>query len=427
MGKRLVIRDGLVIDPEAAVESVQDVLVENGRIAAVGPKLARRHPNCPSLDARGCWILPGLIDLHTHLRQPGDEQAETIASGTRAAAAGGFTTVLAMPNTRPAMDSAARLRRVRLKARQNARINVLFSGCATIGRQGSRLADLKAMAALAAAFTEDGGSLADSDLMRRTLEQLRRLKRPFISHCEDLSLSRSAPVNLGGASRRLKLPGQSWLAETLMVLRDIALARETGANVHIAHVSCRQSVAALRQAKADLVPVTAEATPHHLALCEDDVRVPDPNFKMNPPLRSRQDRDELRRALREGVIDAVATDHAPHTASSKSRGMSRAPFGVIGLETALAVVMTELYHKGWLSRRDVARRLSAAPARILGLTRKGTLKPGSDADVTVVAPDETWIVPARFHSLSRNSPFVGRKLRGRARACIAGGEPVHVL
>jgi len=428
MSERLLIRGGLVIDPAQDLESMSDVLLQDGRVAILAPNLSRRFPRVPALDAGGCWVVPGLIDMHAHLREPGGGEDETLASGTRAAAAGGFTAVLAMPNTRPPTDSPARLRRLRRKARRDAAVPVLFAGCATLGQKGARLADLRAMArAGMSAVTEDGRPLRDSGLMRRALELARELGIPFISHCEDTSLSRGAPVNEGGASRRLRLPGQPWTAETALVLRDIALSELTGAHVHLAHLSCAQSAAAVREAKRRGLPVTAEATPHHLALCEDDIPGRDADFKMNPPLRSRADREALRAGLRDGTIDAVATDHAPHSPQKKRLGMSRAPFGVIGLETALAAVLTFLVRGGRLTRRQMVERMSTAPARILGLRRKGGLKPGMDADLAVIAPDEVWTVPPRFFSRSRNSPFIGMKLSGRVRATVAAGSVVYAL
>ncbi len=427
MTERLLIRGGLVIDPAQDLESVRDVLLQNGRVRQVAPHLFRRHPGIPALDARGCWVLPGLIDMHVHLREPGGEDSEDIASGARAAAAGGFTTVLAMPNTKPAMDSPPLLRRLRRKAAE-ASAQVLFAGCATRSQQGTTLADLAALAAAGmSAVSEDGRCVQDAGLMRRVLELTRRLRLPFISHCEEPSLSRGAAVNEGRVSRRLRLPGQPWAAETAMVVRDIALAELTGAHVHIAHLSCAQSVEAVRQAKRRGLPVTAEATPHHLSLCEDDIPGPDPNFKINPPLRSRADRVALQEGLQDGTIDVVATDHAPHAPSLKALGMKRAPFGVIGLETAVATMLTYLVHKGQLTRRQLVERMSASPARILGLKRKGSLKPGMDADATIVSPLESWTVPSRFESRSRNCPFIGRKLQGRVRATVMAGRVVHAL
>lgn len=427
MTERLLIRGGLVIDPAQDLESVRDVLLQDGRVRQVAPHLWRRHPRVPSLDARGCWVLPGLIDMHVHLREPGGEESEDISSGTRAAAAGGFTTVLAMPNTKPVMDSPALLRRLRRQA-ASASAQVLFAGCATRGQQGAELADLAALAAAGiSAVSEDGRCVQDAGLMRRVLELTRGLRLAFISHCEEPALSRSAAVNEGRVSRRLRLPGQPWAAETAMVVRDLALAELTGAHVHIAHLSCAQSLEALRQAKRRGLPVTAEATPHHLALCEDDIPGQDANFKMNPPLRSRGDRAALQEGLQDGTIDVVATDHAPHAPALKRRGMLRAPFGVIGLETAVAVVLTALVHKGRLTRRQLVERMSASPARILGLKRKGSLRPGCDADVTVLSALESWTVPSRFQSLSRNCPFIGLKLRGRVRATVLAGRIVHAL
>jgi dihydroorotase len=427
MTQRLLIRGGLVIDPAQDLESVRDVLLGDGRVLAIGSRLSQRHPDIPVLDARGCWVLPGLIDMHVHLREPGGEDSEDIASGSRAAAAGGFTTILAMPNTRPPLDSAAGLRR-QLHAARGAAVQVLFTGCATKGQEGAELTDLLGLAeAGIAGVSEDGRGLCDAGLMRRALELTRRLRLPFISHCEDPALSRGAAVHEGRISRRLRLPGQPWAAETAMVVRDIALAELTGAAVHIAHLSCGQSVEAVRQAKRRGLSVTAEATPHHLALCEDDIPGPDPLFKMNPPLRSRADRALLQEGLGDGTIDTIATDHAPHAPALKALGMRRAPFGVIGMETALAVVLTHLVHKGKLTRRQLVERMSASAARILGLKRKGSLRPGMDGDVTVVSPLESWTVPSRFQSRSRNCPFIGRRLQGRIRATIRAGRIIHAL
>jgi len=428
MSNQLLIRGGLVIDPAQDLESTRDIFIHNGRIAAIGPRLCHRAPRIPVLDARGCWVLPGLIDLHAHLREPGAENAEDIASGARAAAAGGFATVLAMPNTAPPIDSPARLRRLRAKADRSAAVHVLFAGCATKGQLGREQTDLPGLAAAGmSAVSEDGRPLCDAGLMRRVLELTRRLGLPFISHCEEPALSRSAPVHEGRISRRLRLPGQPWAAETAMVLRDIALAELTGGHVHVAHISCAQSVAAVREAKRRGLPVTAEATPHHLILCEDDIPGPDSAYKMNPPLRSRADRAALQEGLRDGTIDAVATDHAPHTAAAKRRSFRDAPFGVIGLETALALMLTGLVHKGRLTRRQLVERMAQAPARILGLRRKGSLARGMDADVTIVRPREPWTVPSCFVSRSRNSPFVGMRLQGRVRATVVSGRIVHAL
>lgn len=430
MSERLLIREGLVIDPVSGMESVQDVLVSGGRISAVAPDLALRPglKNVPILDAEDCWVTPGLIDMHVHLREPGDEAAETVASGTRAAAAGGFTTVLAMPNTRPPVDSPARVRGALSRAARTAVVNVLAAGCATQGRSGARPADLAGMLrAGMTAVTDDGRPVPDAGVMRRTLEMCRGLGLPCISHCEELALSAGAPVHEGRISRRLGLRGYPWAAETIAVLRDIALCELTGARLHVAHLSAAQSVAAVRAAKARGVLVTAEVTPHHLCLCEDDVPAGGADFKMNPPLRSEADREALKEGLCDGTIDAVASDHAPHRPDQKSRGLERAPFGVIGLETALAAVMTCLVHPGRLSRKALIERMSAAPARILGLRRKGSLAPGQDADLTVIEPGHSWTVPRESLSLSRNSPFIGRRLSGRVKAAVVGGRIVHAL
>ncbi len=428
MPTRLLIKNGLVVDPSQDLEAVRDVLIENRRIARIAPGLSRSRAlkGVPVLDARRRWVTPGLIDIHVHLREPGDGGAETIASGTRAAALGGITTVLAMPNTRPPMDSPALLSRMRSKASREAAVNVLFTGTVTAAQKGLRLSDIGRLArAGAAALSEDGNPVMNAGLMREAMELARMSALPIIDHCEDTCLSARGAVNDGPAARNGERAISS-VSETVMALRDIELAALTGARLHIAHVSAARTVEAIRSAKRRGIRVTGEAAPHHLILTDRDIPGRDPDFKMNPPLRSAADRDALLRGLADGTIDAIATDHAPHSPAHKAVGMALAPFGVIGLETSLGLVLTKLLGRV-LSRRKVVERMSLGPARILNLKTKGSLKPGMDADLTVIDPSAVWTVKPPFASLSRNSPFIGMRLKGRAAATIVGGRVVHAL
>ncbi|MBI4376825.1 MAG: dihydroorotase [Elusimicrobia bacterium] len=430
MADRLLIKGGLVIDPSQKLEAVRDVLLEGGKVKDVAAGLSKKPAlkDVEILDASRQWVVPGLIDMHVHLREPGRELDETIATGTRAAARGGFTTVLAMPNTEPPVDNPSVARFVKAKALSDGAVNVLVAGAVTIGQKGERLTEIGQMAeAGISAISDDGRPLMNSELMRRALEYGRDFGLAVIDHCEDENLSAGAPVHEGARAAAKGLRGAPGAAESIMVLRDIALSKLTGAPVHIAHVSSAASVEALRAAKKRGVPVSAEATPHHFALCEDDAPGYDANFKMNPPLRSRDDRQAIIEGLSDGTLDAIATDHAPHGPGKKALGMALAPFGVIGLETSLGLALTRLVGPRKLSRRGLVERMSRAPARILGLKGKGSLAKGCDADITLIDPEASWTVELPFASKSRNSPFIGLRLKGRARATIVGGRLVHAL
>ena len=428
----LLIRNGLVIDPDSGMEGLRDVLVRGGKVAAVARDFSRSSrlpPGTVTLEARGCWVVPGLIDLHVHLREPGGEQSETIASGTRAAARGGVTTLVAMPNTRPVPDTPARLRRLRERIRRDAVVNVLPCAAVTDGQAGSRLADLEGLArAGAAAFSDDGRPVSDPRLMEEALFRAGRLGLPVLDHAEDPVLTGVGVVRESPASRRARWPGIPAESESAMALRDIALARRSGGRLHVCHVSCAQTLAVLRWAKCEGLPVTAEAAPHHFTLSLDDIpygssrRAAD--FKMKPPLGTPEDRNALQTALADGTLDAIATDHAPHAPEAKACGVLRAPFGVIGLET-LVPLSLELVRRGVLGRRRLIELLSAGPARVLGLRAKGSLRRGADGDVTVIDPAASFSVDGDFASASRNSPFIGRVLRGAVRATVVAGRLVY--
>ncbi len=424
-GAALLVRGGRVIDSTG--ERRADVLVRDGRVAAVEASI-EPPDGARVLDAAGCVVAPGLVDLHTHLRQPGFEQAETIETGARGAALGGFTTVVAMPNTEPAIDRAAVVREV-LELAVSAMCEVRPAGAITKGRRGEELAPLAEMAALGVRlFTDDGRGVQDPRLMRRALEYASALRVTLAQHCEDERLAAGGHMHEGEWSSRLGLPGVPAEAEELMVARDIALARLTGGRVHLQHLSTAGSVALVRAAKAEPkdghrgVAVTAEVTPHHLSLTDAAVASYDPLFKVNPPLRTPGDVDAVRTGLADGTIDAVATDHAPHAQEDKERTFDQAPPGMLGLETALAVVLTDVD----LPIERALAALSWQPARIAGLDA-GPVVEGRVADLCVIDPAAVWLVEAhRMASRSRNTPFAGRKLTGRVRHTIFRGEAVVV-
>jgi dihydroorotase len=416
----LVVRGGTVVD--ATGERRADVLIRHGLVAAVEATIDP-PAGARVLDATGCAVAPGLVDLHTHLRQPGFEQAETVESGARGAALGGYTAVVAMPNTEPAIDRAAVVREV-LELAAGAMCEVRPAGAITKGRRGEELAPLAEMAALGVRlFTDDGNGVQDPRLMRRALEYASALRVTLAQHCEDERLAAGGHMHEGEWSSRLGIPGVPAEAEELMVARDIALARLTGGRVHFQHLSTAGSIALVRAAKAEGgVSVTAEATPHHLSLTDASVASYDPVFKVNPPLRTAADVDAVRAGLADGTVDAIATDHAPHPQEAKERPFDQAPPGMLGLETALAVALTDLA----LPIQRVLALMSWQPARIAGLDT-GPVVEGGVANLCVIDPSAVWLVePHRMASRSRNSPFSGRKLTGRVRHTIFRGEAVVV-
>ncbi len=421
---RLLIRGGRVIDPAAGRDGVADLLVVDGAVAAIGPEAAARGGDCAVIEAAGLWVLPGLIDMHVHLREPGYEYKETVLTGSRAAAAGGFTAVACMPNTDPPNDSAAVTRAILRKAEEAALVRVYPIGCITAGQQGQRMAEFgDLVAAGCRAVSDDGRPVMHAGVMRRALEYSRYFDIPVISHCEDLHLAGDGVAHEGAVATRLGLKPIPAAAEEAMVAREVVLARQTGARVHIAHVSTRGSVLLLAAAKAEGLAVTAEATPHHLSLTDEAIGGFDTSTKVNPPLRSPEDRDALRRALAEGIIDVVATDHAPHGLADKDLEFDLAANGIVGLETALPLVL-RLVAEGACSLHRAIDALTWRPARILGVPG-GRLAVGDPADITLVDPEVTWTVePEAFFSKGRNSPFRGWALKGRVRATIVGGRTI---
>jgi dihydroorotase len=420
----ILIRGGRVIDPSRGGDGIADVYLEDGKVASVGRGLG--SPNdALVIDAGGKVVTPGLIDLHVHLREPGQEDLETVASGAMAAAAGGFSAVCAMPNTDPVTDNQAAVGFIVSQAQRAGKARVYPIGAISLGQKGQQLAEFgELVGAGAVAVSDDGKPVVSSHLMRTALEYARTFGIPVADHCEDPTLSASGAMHEGIVSTRLGLKGIPAAAEEIMVARDILLSEHTGGHVHLCHVSTRGSVELIRRAKEKGLRVTAEATPHHFTLTHEQCEGYDTNAKMNPPLREAADRQAIRDGLRDGTLDVIATDHAPHHYDAKEREFDDAPNGIIGLETAFGLAVTELVTAGSLTLCDLIDRMSTTPARIFNLPG-GTLAPGAPADVTISDPAAEWSVnPAEFFSKSRNTPFSGRRLTGRAEVTIVRGQIV---
>jgi len=420
----ILLQGGRVVDPVSGHDGTLDVLIDGGRIAAVGIGL---DADARPIDVRGLVVVPGLIDMHVHLREPGGEAKETILTGVRAAVRGGFTTVCAMPNTRPVNDRREVTEMILERARRAGLANVLPIAAVTTGSAGRELVDMPDLAASgAAAFSDDGFPVADSRIMREAMASAAAVGRLVIDHCEDRSLAKGGVINEGPVAARLGLPGIPAAAEDVWVARDIILAESAGTRVHIAHLSTAGGARMVAEAKARGARISAEATPHHLLLTDEAVAGGDPDFKMNPPLRSAADRQALVEALRTGAVEVIATDHAPHTPEEKGRGIREAPFGVIGLETAVSLVLDRLVGPGTISLARFVDLMSAAPARLLGLSKKGRLETGADADLTILDLDlPVTIDRSRFESKGRNTPFEGWALRGGPVMTIVGGRIVY--
>ncbi len=418
---KLLIKNGHVIDPVNKVDGKLDILVSDGKIAKLGKSGSISADGAQTIDAAGNLVVPGLIDMHVHLREPGFEYKETIATGTAAAKAGGFTSVCCMPNTNPVNDNRS-VSEFILSQAKNASARVHPIGAITKGSRGEELAEISELhTAGCPAVSDDGRPVMNASVMRRAMEYSKIFDMLLISHCEDTALSDKGVMNEGPVSTELGLRGIPRAAEEVMTGRDIALAELTGARLHIAHVSTTGSVRMVRNAKGRGIKVTAETCPHYFSLTEEAVRGYNTMAKMNPPLRSAEDVDAIKQGLRDGTIDVIATDHAPHAADEKSGEFDYAPFGIVGLETALGLALN-LVGEGILSLAEVIRKFSASPAAILKLD-KGTLAVGADADITIIDPNKEWTVDAsRFKSKSRNTPFNGWKLRGMAVQTIVGGR-----
>lgn len=420
---KLLIRNGRVMDPATGFDQVADILIKSGLIVRIGPNL--HATGAVAFDAAGLVVAPGFIDLHTHLREPGYEHSETIETGTRAAAAGGFATVCAMPNTNPVNDDAAVTRYILEQAERFAVTHVLPVGAITENSEGELLAAIGSMrAAGAVAISDDGRPVMNSRVMRRAMELARAFDVVVMDHCEDLNLSAGGDMHEGEYSVRLGLRGIPAVAEDIMVARDLLLTELTGARLHVAHVSSAQALAMIAEAKRRGLPVTCEVTPHHIALTDADLVGYDSHFKMKPPLRSAADREALIEGIVSGVVDAIATDHAPHPGSEKMQEFERCPFGVIGLETALAVALQTLVHTGRISLMRLIELFTTGPARVLGGNR-ARLEPGAVADLTIFDPELVWTYDVnRSFSKSKNSPFDGWTFRGGPVATVVKGRIV---
>jgi dihydroorotase len=415
----LLIQHGTIIDPASQTQRVADLLIRDGKIAAIGEKVGHADQ---TLDARACYVTPGLIDVHVHFREPGDEEEETIASGAAAAVAGGFTTVCCMPNTKPALDNEAQIEFVLRESRRAGLAHVYPVGAITKGRNGLELAEMASMQARGAvAFSDDGVGVADASVMRKALQYAKMLDTVLMQHCEEPSLSGGA-MHAGMESTMLGLPGIPAEAEQLMIARDLLLNRSICCRYHVQHISTAWSVELIRRAKNDGHSVTAEVSPHHLLLSDSSCRSYDTNFKMNPPLRTEMDIHACIDGVKDGTIDILATDHAPHLAEEKELEFHSAPFGIIGIECALPLYIRALVEPGHISWMRLIEMMTSGSAGIAKLS-KGTLAIGADADVTVIDPKRAWKIDAqKLAGKSRNCPFDGWDVTGRAVATIVGGE-----
>jgi len=425
---KLVIRNGRVVDPKNKIDRKVDILIENGKIVKIGESTQFRPGDVTrstvTIDATEKVVAPGLIDMHTHLREPGREDEETIASGTRAAAQGGFTSICCMPNTQPVIDSVSGVKFISTTASQEGVVNVYPIGSITKAQKGEELAEIgKMRIAGIVGISDDGSPVMNTQIMRRALEYAKMFNLPVISHCEDLNLSMDGVMNEGFTSTILGLKGIPRQAEEIIVARDIALAELTGGKLHLAHISTRRSVELICQAKRKKVKVTCETAPHYFSLSEEDVRDYNTNTKTNPPLRTKDDIKALCEGLADGTIDCIASDHAPHLEEEKDLEYNIAPFGIIGLETMVPLIITNLVNRKILGLGEAIAKLTVNPANILGL-EKGSLSIGSDADITIIDLNLRKRIGNEFISQSRNSPFIGMELQGFPVATIVGGRVV---
>lgn len=418
----LILKNGRVLDPATRRDNVETVYIRDDRISAAYPEEEADRV----VDAKGCYVMPGLVDLHVHLRDPGLTYKEDVETGARAAARGGVTTIVAMPNTKPVMDSPDRIAYVTNKAKSLACVNVIQTGSVTVGQKGEQLVEIRAMAkAGVPALSEDGKSVMDALLMRQAMEVMAEENMVVLDHCEDKSLVNGGCVNADAYTKALGLPGITNSVEDTITARDILLAAETGCRLHLCHVSTRGAAEMLRIAKAKGYKVTGEVCPHHFTLTSSDIVAGDSNYKMNPPLRTEEDRQALIEGLRDGTFEVISTDHAPHARQEKGPDMKTAAFGIVGLETSAALTITELVDTGILTPLEMAEKMSYNPARILGIDR-GTLEIGKMADVVIIDPEKEYIIDAgSFASKGKNTPFNGRKVKGMVRMTVCGGNIVY--
>ena len=421
----LLIKNGTVINPGDKTTTKADVLVKDGKVTKIAPAIKDAADDI--LDAKGCYVMPGFIDLHVHLRDPGLEYKEDIQTGGAAALHGGFTTIVAMPNTKPVADKPDVINYVKHKADAVTKVHVLQAGAVTKGQKGEELADIRGMAAAGSpAISEDGKSVMNAQLYREGMKIAAEEGLAVLAHCEDINMVHGGVLNADAKSKELGFAGITNSVEDVIVARDILLAKETGVRLHLCHCSTKDSVRMVELAKEEGLPVTAEVCPHHFCMTSDDITEDDANYKMNPPLRTKEDVETLKKGLADDIMDVIATDHAPHAAREKEQGIQKAPFGIVGLETAAALTYTELVKPGILTPMQMAEKMSYNPAKVLGL-EKGTVAEGSHADLTIFDPECEWVIdPAEFLSKGKNTPFGGKKVTGKVKATIVDGEIAYL-
>ena len=422
---KLLIKHGRVVDPVSGTVSIQDLYIENGKVVQLEKDIRQEADQV--IDADGLVVCPGLVDMHVHLRDPGLTYKEDIFTGTAAAAHGGVTSVACMANTDPVVDTPEQVRYVKDKAAQANGVHVYPIAAVSMGMRGEEPSDADALKkAGAIALSDDGCNVDNANLMRDVMIHAKRLEMPVLCHCEDTTMVEGRAVNEGSVSRQLWLEGRPAIAEEIMVMRDAMLAEETGAHVHICHVSTAKSVDIIRRMKKRGVAITCETCPQYFTLTEDEILTQGSMARVNPPLRTAKDIKGIIAGLKDGTIDAIATDHAPHSAEEKSRPLTRAPSGMVGLETSLAITLTELYHMGKMKLPEIIKRMTYTPASILRLSSKGRLSLGSDADITIFDPEEVWTIdPEQFASKARNTPFAGREVKGKVKYTIVGGNVIY--
>ncbi|MDY2762663.1 MAG: dihydroorotase [Faecalimonas umbilicata] len=423
---RVLIKNGHVLDPATGVDGICDVLTEDQRIIGVKEHIEEQADRV--IDAKGCYVMPGFIDLHVHLRDPGLEYKETLETGGKAAAHGGVTTVCAMPNTKPVIDTKERVEDVHTRAKEDSPVHVIQLGAVTVGQAGEELADIEGMAEAGChAISEDGKSVMNASLYREGMRRAAASGIAVFAHCEDIHMVEGGVMNADQKAEALGLKGITNAVEDVIVARDILLAKETGVQLHLCHCSTADSVRMVAEAKKDGLPVTAEVCPHHFIMTTDDITEDDGNFKMNPPLRSKADVEALREGLKNDIMDVIATDHAPHAEQEKDKSIKDAAFGIVGLETSAALTYTELVETGVLTPMQMAEKMSYNPAKILGLSEeKGSISEGKIADIVVFDPSKEYEIDKHtFFSKGKNTPFHGRKVKGEVRCTIVDGVPVY--
>ena len=420
----ILIKNGRVINPSENLDKVMDIFVEDGIIKEKAESIEKQADTV--IDAAGCYVMPGLIDLHVHFRDPGLTYKEDIETGSKAAAKGGFTTVCCMRNTKPVVDNVETVKYIIEKGEKTGLTNVLPVGAVTKNMAGVEITDVEELKkAGICAISEDGKSVMNSGVYRKAMKNAAKANVPVLAHCEDINLVEGGVINLGDKSSELGVKGISNAVEDVIAMRDIMLAKETGATLHLCHCSTKDSVEMVKRAKEEGIKVTAEVCPHHFSMCSDDITSNDGNFKMNPPLRAREDMEALIKGLQDDIMDVISTDHAPHSAEEKAKDLEHAPFGIVGLETSVALTVTNLVKKGYLTPMQMAAKMSYNPAKVLGIP-KGTLDEGKIADITIINPDKEYTIDVNtFESKGKNTPFDGYKVSGEVEYTILNGKVVY--